>query len=145
MRIIQYDGISRIATLKERVETRGYAAGFEGLIRSINDVLPSSEVIGEAIRRTVPTFPEPAVRELVANALIHQDFFITGAGPMVEIFEDRIEITSPGAPLVDIDRLVDSPPRSRNESLAAFMRRIGICEERGSGWDKIVFQSEVHQ
>lgn len=145
MRIIQYDHISRNATLKERVETKGYASGFEGLIRSINDLLPSREVVGEALRRTVPMFPEPAIRELVANALIHQDFFITGAGPMVEIFKDRIEITSPGAPLVDIYRLVDSPPRSRNESLVSFMRRIGICEERGSGWDKIIFQSELHQ
>ena len=42
------------------------------------------------------------VRELVANALIHQDFFVTGTGPMVEIFDDRIEITNPGAPLVDM-------------------------------------------
>ena len=145
MRVIQYRGTSRIETLRERVEPKGYASGFEGLIRSINDLLPTNEVMEEAIRKTAPRFPDPAVRELVANALIHQDFFITGAGPMVEIFEDRIELTNPGAPLVDTQRLVDSPPRSRNESLASFMRRIGICEERGSGWDKIVFQSELHQ
>ena len=63
----------------------------------------------------------------------------------MEIFEDRIEITNPGAPLVDAQRFVDAPPRSRNEALASFMRRIGICEERGSGWDKIVFQSELHR
>ena len=145
IRVIQYDGTSRIETQGEQVGTKGYASGFEGLIRFINGLLPSNEVIEQAIRKTVPRFPELAVRELVANALIHQDFFITGAGPMVEIFEDRIEITNPGAPLVDTQRLVDSPPRSRNESLASFMRRIGICEERGSGWDKIVFQSEFYQ
>ena len=85
------------------------------------------------------------MRELVANALIHQDFTITGTGPMVEIFEDRIEITNPGAPLVDIQRFVDTPPRSRNESLASFMRRIGICEERGSGIDKVVFEVELYR
>lgn len=145
VRVIQYSGTSRIETQKERVEKKGYASGFEGVIRTIIDLLPSNEVITEAIRRTKSTFPEPAVRELVANALIHQDFSVTGAGPMVEIFENRIEITNPGAPLVDAQRLVDSPPRSRNESLASFMRRIGICEERGSGWDKIVFLSELFQ
>ena len=102
-------------------------------------------VIEDALRKTVPRFPELAVRELVANALIHQDFFVTGAGPMVEIFEDRIEITNPGEPLVDTERFVDSPPSSRNELLASVMRRIGICEERGSGWDKVVLQSEVYQ
>ena len=89
--------------------------------------------------------PKPAVRELAANALIHQDFFVTGAGPMVEVFEGRIEFTNPGPPLVDTQRFVDSAPRSRNESLASFMRRIGICEERGSGWDKVVSQTELYQ
>ncbi|MDE0621819.1 MAG: transcriptional regulator, partial [Bryobacterales bacterium] len=103
------------------------------------------ETIEHGIRTTATGFPMPAVRELVANALIHQDFFTTGGGPMVEIFEGRIEITNPGPPLVDALRFVDSPPRSRNESLASLMRRIGICEERGSGWDKVVSQTELFQ
>ena len=145
IRVIQYRGRSRIETLREQVGNKGYACGFEGLIGFINGLLPFSEVIEEALRKTVPAFPELAVRELVANALIHQDFLVTGAGPMVEIFEDRIEITNPGVPLVDTQRFVDSPPRSRNEALASFMRRIGICEERGSGWDKVVFLSELNQ
>jgi len=145
MRVIQYRGTSRVETLKEQEGTKGYACGFEGLIGFINARLPSNELIERALRRTVPIFPELAVRELLANALIHQDFFVTGAGPMVEMFDDRIEITNPGVPLVDTQRFVDTPPRSRNEALASFMRRIGICEERGSGWDKVVFQTEVYQ
>jgi len=145
IRVIQYRGTSRIETLKEQVGAKGYAPGFEVLIGFVNGLLPSNEVISQALRKTVPIFPELAVRELVANALIHQDFFVTGAGPMVEIFEDRIEITNPGPPLVDTQRLVDTPPRSRNEALASLMRRIGICEERGSGWDKVVFQTELYQ
>jgi len=145
IRVIQYSKSSRMETLKEQVGAKGYACGFEGLVGFINGLLPSNEVIKQALRKTVPRFPDLAVRELVANALIHQDFFVTGAGPMVEIFEDRIEITNPGAPLVDTQRFVDSPPRSRNEALASLMRRIGICEERGSGWDKVVFQTEFYQ
>ncbi len=145
MRVIQYRGKSRVETLKEQIDARGYASGFEGLIGFVNGLLPSNEVIQQALRKTVPRFPELAVRELVANALIHQDFFLAGAGPMVEIFDDRIEISNPGAPLVDTQRFVDTPPRSRNEALASLMRRIGICEERGSGWDKVVFQTELYQ
>jgi len=61
---------------------------------------PSNEVIEKAIRKNVPMYPELAVRELVANALIHQDFSITGTGPMIEIFQSRMEITNPGLPLV---------------------------------------------
>ncbi len=145
MRVIQYRGNSRVETIKEQPGVKGYANGFEGLIGYVNGLLPSNEVIEQALRKTVPMYPELAVRELVANALIHQDFFITGAGPMVEIFDDRIEITNPGNPLVDTQRFVDTPPKSRNETLASLLRRIGICEERGSGWDKVVFQTEIYQ
>ena len=145
LRIVLYRGTSRLETLKEVVCSKGYALGFESLIGQIDSFLPSSEVIEHGIRRTVLSFPKPAVRELVANALIHQDFFNTGTDPMVEIFEGRIEITNPGAPLVDSKRFVDASRCSRNESLASFMRRIGICEERGTGWDKVVSQSELFQ
>ena len=64
---------------------------------------------------------------------------------MIEIFDDRIEITNPGLPLVDIDRFIDSPPQSRNEILASLMRRFGICEERGSGIDRVVSETELYQ
>ena len=131
--------------MRERVGNKGYANGFEGLNSFINGVLPSNEVIGQALRKTVPLYPETAIRELVPNALIHQDFFVGGAGPMVEIFEDRMEITNPGKPLVSIDRFVDTPPRSRNDALASLMRRMGICEERGSGIDKVVSATEKFQ
>ncbi|MEK6534124.1 MAG: ATP-binding protein, partial [Thermodesulfobacteriota bacterium] len=107
--------------------------------------LPANEVIEQALRKDVPLYPELAVRELVANAIIHQDFFIRGTGPMIEIFSDRMEITNPGSPLVRTERFLDSPPKSRNESLASFLRRAGICEERGSGVDKVVFQTEYYQ
>lgn len=145
VRVIQYRGTTRVETLKEQADGRGYASGFAGLVGFVNGVLPSNEVIGQALRRSVPMFPELAIRELVANALIHQDFFVTGAGPMVEIFDDRVEITNPGEPLVDTQRFVDTPPKSRNEMLASLMRRFRICEERGSGIDKVVSLVEFYQ
>ena len=145
VRVIAYKGNSRIETIREREGTRGYANGFEGLIGFINGLIPTNEIIEQALRRSVPMYPELAIRELVANSLLHQDFFVTGAGPVIEIFDDRMEICNPGIPLVKTERFLDSPPRSRNEALASFMRRIGICEERGSGVDKVVFQTEYYQ
>ncbi len=145
VRVIQYRGNGRTQTLREQEGAKGYACGFEGLIGYVNGLLPANEVIEQALRRSVPMFPELAVRELVANALVHQDLFVTGAGPMVEIFDDRIEITNPGEPLVDTRRFVDTPPKSRNEALASLMRRFRICEERGSGIDKVVQQVELFQ
>ena len=145
VRVIQYSGKSRIKAVKERGGGKGYANGFEGLISYITGLLPAKEIIGPALRQTVHMLPELAIRELVANTLIHQDFFISGTGPMVEIFDDRIEITNPGEPLVDTERFLDTPPKSRNESLASLMRRFGICEERGSGIDKVVSEIEIYQ
>lgn len=145
VRIVLYKGESRVETIREQEGVKGYAAGFEDLISFISNLLPSTEVIGSALRKAVPMFPELAIRELVANAIIHQDFHFTGSNPMVEIFSTRVEITNPGLPLVKTDRFLDCPPKSRNEAIASFMRRIGVCEERGSGIDKVVLQTELSQ
>jgi predicted HTH transcriptional regulator len=145
LRVIEYDGDGRIRTKREYQGHMGYAAGFEGVIGFLKGMLPENEVIGDALRRSVPMYPELAIRELIANVIIHQDFTMTGTGPMVEVFNRRLEITNPGEPLVDTMRFLDTPPQSRNEALASFLRRIGICEERGSGIDKIVFQTEFYQ
>ena len=145
MRLVLYKGDDRFETIRELEGKKGYAIGFEGLMETLKTLLPSNEEIGKAMRREVPMYPELALRELVANAVIHQDFNLTGSGPMIEVFSHRIEITNPGTPLVATDRFLDSPPRSRNEGLASLMRRIGFCEERGSGIDKVVVQTEIYQ
>lgn len=145
VRLVEYEGEGRVRTRREHQGQQGYAADFEGLIALLNSMLPRNEVIGQALRETVPMYPEQAVRELVANMIIHQDFRATGTGPMVEVFLGRLEVTNPGEPLMDTRRLVDTPPQSRNEVLASFLRRAGICEERGSGIDKVVSQTEFYQ
>lgn len=144
-RVIRYEGTNRVETEYEKPGVKGYAAGFEGLVGYINDHVPRNEVLGQALRREVRMYPERAIRELVANAMIHQDFSMSGTGPMVEIFDDRVEVSNPGTPLIDPLRFIDHAPRSRNEILADLMRRLGICEERGSGFDKVVFETEVFQ
>lgn len=145
MRVVQYRDTDRTQTVKEQSSGKGYAVGFEELVNYINDQLPRNEEVGRALRKDVRMYPEIAIRELVANALIHQDFMLTGTGAMVEIFADRVEITNPGTPLIDTLRFIDEPPVSRNEALAAFMRRMNICEERGSGIDKVISQVELFQ
>jgi len=144
VRVIQYDGKNKIKTLKDQESKLGYAVGFESILKYINDLLPSNEVIGQALRETKLMYPVIAIRELVANAIIHQDFEIHGTGPMIEIYADRIEITNPGLPLIEPLRFIDEY-QSRNEDLAAMMRRFGICEEKGSGMDKVVLNIELYQ
>lgn len=146
IRFVAYGGSNRAARVTHRHDgQRGYAVGFEGLVGYLNDLLPKNEHIGAALRENQPLFPELAIRELVANALIHQDMTVSGAGPQIELFEDRIEVTNPGRPLVQPDRMIDMPPRSRNEALASLMRRMGMCEEQGSGLDKVIAEVELFQ
>ena len=141
-RVVQYKGNSRIDILKEKEFDGGYAAVFEDIIQYIDALLPSQEIIEGGIRHKTEIYPEVAIREIVSNALIHQDFSINGAGPVIEIFTNRIETSNPGKPLVDLYRIIDTPPRSRNEKLSALIRRMGMCEELGSGWDKIAIACE---
>lgn len=106
--------------------------------------LPQNEVIAGALRREVKLLPANSVRELIANALIHQDLKIAGAGPVIEVFANRMEVSNPGAPIVTVERFIDGY-QSRNERLADFMRRVNICEERGSGIDRVVHEAEFYQ
>jgi predicted HTH transcriptional regulator len=130
---------------RENVEEGGYASGFENALKYLDAMLPSREVIENGLRIRKTQFPSVAIREIIANALIHQDFTVTGAGPVIEVFSNRIEVTNPGAPLVEVLRILDNPPRSRNEKLAGLSRRLRMCEELGSGWDKIVTSCEYMQ
>lgn len=145
IRVIEYGDKGRTSTEREVGGDKGYATGYEGLIAFLPRMLPTKEIIRRGLRTEVSVFPEIALREVLANALVHQDFTITGAGPMVEIFPDRVEITNPGIPLLETERFLDLPPRSRNEHVAALMRRMGICEERGSGIDKVIYSVELAQ
>ncbi len=145
IRIIHYNRNDRFDVKGEIEGTTGYVPAFKSQIAYIMGLLPRNEVIQDYFRKNNTMYPFFAIRELIVNALIHQDFEVTGAGPMIEIFETRFEVTNPGKPIGEINRLLDQPPISRNDKLAAFMRRIGLCEERGTGVDKIVHATEIYQ
>jgi len=144
VRIIVYNGNSKIKTKRDMTETRGYAVGFVSIVQYIMSQLPASEVIEDALRDNASVFPELAIRELIANAIIHQDFTLSGNSVMVEIYDNRIEISNPGQPIITVDRFVDEY-QSRNEKLADVMRRLRICEEKGSGIDKALSEIELFQ
>jgi predicted HTH transcriptional regulator len=143
-RVVVYTGTSKAETRLDQTGTKGYAVGFQGLVRFVMAQLPQNEVIEDALRKEVKLVPEVAIRELVANALIHQDFTIGGASVMVEVYSNRVEISNPGEPVVPVERFIDGY-QSRNERLADLMRRMGICEEKSSGIDRVVQAAEVYQ
>ncbi len=143
-RVVVYSGQSKLETRLDQTGIKGYAVGFQGLVQFVMGQLPQNEVIEDALRKEVKLVPEVAIRELLANALIHQDLTMTGASVMVEVYSDRVEITNPGEPMVPVERFIDGY-QSRNERLADVMRRFGICEEKSSGIDKVVAAAEAYQ
>jgi ATP-dependent DNA helicase RecG len=145
IRVIRYRGTNKVDTIDEMVGNKGYAVGFEGLIGYLKRVLPHSEVIQQSLREQVSVYPEIALRELIAKDLIHHDIVVTGAGPTIEIYDDRITFTNPGSllPSKRLDRLIGTTPESRNELLASKFRLYRICEERGTGFQKVIADVEL--
>ncbi len=88
-------------------------------------------------RADIPLLPEPVLREALVNAVIHRDYAITGAKVLLEVFRDRVDVTSPG--LLPNHMTVEQArsggaPRSRNEMMANAMVVARLMEQRGRGW-----------
>lgn len=143
LRIVRYVGRSRLEAEKAFLWDEGCASDIDGLMRLLKALLPAREVIDEGRRRVVETYPEGVIRELVLNALVHQDYRMAGCGPMLEIFEDRVEITNPGRSLVPASRLIDGAPRRRNEALASLMRHANGCRNGVRGIGRAIAAAEA--
>jgi ATP-dependent DNA helicase RecG len=134
-RVIEYKRVKKLDAVGDVIGQLGYAIGFKKLLHHVMNRMPHEEIMITGVRQNKFPIPEIAAREIIANALIHQDFTQPGH-PTIEVFKDKVQITNPGVPLVDPTRFIDAPSKSRNEKLAAMMRRLGLCEERGSGIDR---------
>lgn len=132
IRVVQYCGTSRKDILRSKTFEQGYAVCVSDLLAYIDALLPSSEPISNTgERKTVRAYPPAVVRELLMNALIHQDLTSTGNCVQCEIFDNRVEITNPGSLLVEKNRIVDMPPPvakcsfGQSNAPDALLRRIG--------------------
>lgn len=138
VRLLVYRANDKLDLLDDRDGYKGYLVTFEALLAQVMSLIPSREVIFKGTRTRLYDIPEPAMRELLANAVVHQDFTAFGSKPVIEIFKDRIKITNPGRPLVSVDRFIDTPSKTRNPAFAKIMREAGLCEQRGSGVDRAI-------
>lgn len=144
IRVVRYNGINKMSALEDTTAGKGVVVGFDGLLSYVRRLLPlASEVYEENGQRVEKTdYPSLVIRELIANQIVHQDFSVRGSLPMIEIFDNRVEISNPGAPINDSNRLMDLPPISRNEELANLFKKMHFVESRGSGIDKVIIELE---
>lgn len=93
-------------------------------------------------REELPDYPDRAVTETIANAIIHRDYMQMGSEVHIDMYDDRLEVYSPGG-MMD-GRLIQQlnpmtvPSKRRNPLLADFFSRLGLMERRGSGMKKII-------
>lgn len=97
---------------------------------------------GPVYRTEYPEYPERAVQEALVNALIHRDYSVVGSEVHVDIYDDRMEIYSPGGMydgtfVQNLDPLNVSSTR-RNPIIADIFARMDLMERRGSGLRKII-------
>ena len=93
----------------------------------------------EALRReNIPEYPMKALREAITNAVMHRDWFMDGANVFVELYTDRIEVSSPGG-LPKGMKLSDLGHKSirRNGLIADMLHRIEFIEKAGTGIKRI--------
>ena len=105
---------------------------FDDITDYIMTLIPQEEEIDGGRRLEHIMFPSKSIREMLGNIIIHQDLNAHGSGPVMEIFDTKVEASNPGSLLVEVNRIIDTVSHSRNETMASFLRIVRICEERGS-------------
>ncbi len=138
LRVVRFDGKGSIDILDSQSYDEGYATAITRAEGYVMSVVPAHEVAEGAFRRVVREYPQRAVRELISNTVIHQDLSDASAGPFVGIYSNRIEFSNPGVSLVPPEKMLNALPRSRNDALAGMLRQMHLCEESGTGWDRVI-------
>jgi ATP-dependent DNA helicase RecG len=134
--LVAYAGAERADEVILRGEAKGRAD--EQVERAIGwtKALGVHETYEGPHRKDVPLVPDRALREAVVNAVAHRDYAVLGSKSFVEVFTDRVDITSPGVlpnHITEAAALAGGNPRARNQLIANFLSVARLMEQRGRG------------
>jgi len=128
-----YKGTEKVEVLDRRDLNEDLISSIDGAMIFLKQYIPVRyEMTGGPRRREVPEVPYDALREAVINAVAHRDYFEKGANVMVEMFDDRIEITSYGGLVKSL-----KPEDFGKKSVLRLLHRGGYIEKMGTGINKI--------
>lgn len=137
MDLVAYDGTDRAADVILHGEAKGR------LDEQVERAVGWLKALGmteryEGIRRSESlVVPERAFREAIVNAVAHRDYAIVGSSVLVEVFADRVDVTSPGTlpnHMTEATVLAGAAPRARNQLIAHFLLVSRLMERRGRGF-----------
>ncbi len=129
-----FKGTVKVHILDRKDFDGGIIADIEDALRFIERNTRTAYRIEKLQREDIPEYPMAALREAITNAVMHRDWFIEGANVFVEIFTDRIEVSSPGG-LPKGMQVADLGHKSvrRNPLIADLLHRIAYIEKAGTG------------
>ena len=134
-----YKGTEKIDVLDRRDFNEDIVLNIDMALNFLKQYIPVRyEMTGEPRRREIPEIPYEALREAIINAVAHRDYFERGANVMVEMFDDRIEISNPGGlPKGLTPEEFGTKSVLRNPVIAGLLHRIGYIEKMGTGINKM--------
>ncbi|WP_435548422.1 ATP-binding protein [Desulfobacterium sp. N47] len=134
-----YQGKTKATVLDRKDYNSDLVSSVDLSMNFIKQYLPVRyEFTGEPARKEVPQIPYEALREALINAVVHRDYFEKGGNVIVEIFEDRIEITNPGGLVKGLTpENFGKISMLRNPGIANLFQRIDYIEKMGTGIERI--------
>jgi len=135
-------GLIKVDAIDDKEYTGSIISLLENAEMFIKNNSKNSWEIKEMKRVEVSDYPTRAIREAIVNAIIHRDYQIMGSEIHIDIFDNRLEITSPGGMIdgsfvQDLDIKKISSMR-RNRIISDIFNRLHLMERRGSGLTRIV-------
>jgi predicted HTH transcriptional regulator len=139
LRLTRFQGITTTNIMESREYSLPISNKIDALCTDITTFLGKESYFDgpRRIERTI--IPFFAIREAVVNAIVHRDYSITGSSIKINVFDDRMEIISPGTLFgnLDIADLGTGLSECRNRSLVRIFRQLGLMEELGTGIARI--------
>lgn len=134
-----FDGTERVHVLNRKDYTMDIISNIENALHFVKQELRVKyEMTGTARRREVYELPLDAIREAIINAVVHRDYLLYGSHTVIEIFDDRIEISNPGGlPRGLTPKEFGKKAVRRNQLIASLLHRIDFVENMGTGINKI--------
>ena len=146
----RWNGLTKASGIVDALDDKEYTGSLVTLLQAGTDFVRNNSKkawrkVGDG-RIEMPDYPDRAVLEGVVNALIHRNYMEIGSEVHIDMFDDRIEIYSPGGMVSGISLegkdLLKIPSKRRNPILADIFSRLKYMERRGSGFKKILADYE---
>lgn len=142
----RWNGLDKGSIFEDAVDDKEYSGNLITLLENGLAFIKNNSKVKwkktQTGREDMPDYPERAVFEALVNALIHRDYMIIGSEVHIDMFDDRLEITSPGGMLdgrkIQDVNILQVPSSRRNPIISDLFHRLKYMERRGSGIKKIL-------